>query len=116
MSRIFLLLVTVCIFFCLLSATEAKPRVSRPLIDSPGNNEEKRQKLTFLADVVKTEPSVAKLDAAAEDEWNGEDGDGENRFQKETNYNNELKQLEALVKQSRELIKGKTTNTYKHQT
>jgi len=106
-------LVCLIVLACIISFTAAleRPILARPLINSPGNNEEKRQKLTFLADVVKTEPSVAKLGAAAEDEWNGEDGDGENRFQKEQNYKSELNQLNALVKQTKELIRILPTKT-----
>jgi len=117
MSRIHLLFIALLV--CALTFTTAfqledemdKPIRTRPLIDSPGNNDEKRQKLTFLADVVKTEPSAAKLDAAAEDEWNGEDGDGENRFQKEQSYKSELTQLRALVGQTRQLIAALPSKT-----
>jgi DNA repair exonuclease SbcCD ATPase subunit len=85
--------------------TEGGP-LARPLIDGVLSSPYKRGQLSTVADVIKTEPSVAKLEKKNdEDDWNGEE-DGEDRFAYEKKLKTELRSLTALVKQSKEILKA----------
>jgi len=80
--------------------------LARPLIDGVLSSPYKRGQLSTVADVIKTEPSVAKLEKKNdEDDWNGEE-DGEDRFAYEKKLKTELRSLTALVKQSKEILKA----------
>jgi len=79
--------------------------LTRPLIDGVLSSPYKRNQLTSVADIIKAEPSVAKLEAAAEDEWNGEEG-GDDRFAYEKKLKEELRSLISLVAQSKEILKA----------
>jgi len=79
--------------------------VSRPLIDGVLSSPYKRGQLASYADIVKAEPTIAKLEKADdEDDWNGEK-DEEDRFAYEKKLKEELRSLTALVKQSKAIIK-----------
>jgi len=79
-------------------------KLRRPLIDGVLTSPYKRKNLDIAADVIKNEPAVAKLDAVAKDEWNGE-ADGEDRFAQEKKLKEELRSLVQLVKQSKQILK-----------
>jgi len=79
--------------------------VSRPLIDGVLSSPYKRDQLSSYADIVKAEPSIAKLDKVSdEDDWNGEK-DEEDRFAYEKKLKEELRGLVQLVKQSKAILK-----------
>jgi len=80
--------------------------LTRPLIDGVLSSPYKREALASYADIVKSEPSVAKLDAANdEDDWNGE-ADEEDRFAYRRKLEEELRTLTTLVQQSKEILKA----------
>jgi len=86
------------------SESDAAP-LSRPLIDGVLSSPYKRGQLASYADIVKAEPSIAKLDKPDdEDDWNGE-ADEEDRFAYEKKLKEELRGLIDLVKQSKAIIK-----------
>jgi hypothetical protein len=76
----------------------------RPLIDGVLTSPYKRKMLSTAAEVIKNEPSVAKLDKPQQDTWNGEK-DGEDRFAQEKKLKEELRSLVQLVKQSKQILK-----------
>lgn len=79
--------------------------LSRPLIDGVLSSPYKRGQLASYADIVKAEPTIAKLDKPDdEDDWNGE-ADEEDRFAYEKKLKEELRGLTALVKQSKAILK-----------
>jgi len=83
----------------------AAPQLSRPLIENVLSSPYKRDALSNVADIIKSEPAIAKLDKTQdEDEWNGEE-DGEDRFAYEKKLKDELRSLTALVKQSKQIVK-----------
>jgi len=85
-------------------AMEGAP-LARPLIDGVLSSPYKRGQLASYADIVKAEPTIAKLDPVDdEDDWNGEK-DEEDRFAYEKKLKEELRSLTALVKQSKAIIK-----------
>jgi len=88
------------------SEEELTGPLTRPLIDGVLSSPYKRDQLSSVADIIKAEPSIAKLEKAdSEDEWNGE-ADGEDRFAYEKKLKEELRSLIALVAQSKEILKA----------
>jgi hypothetical protein len=87
-----------------MASEETGAPLTRPLIDGVLSSPYKREQLSSYADIVKAEPVVAKLDAPAEDDWNGE-ADEEDRFAYEKKLKEELRGLLELVKQSKAIIK-----------
>jgi len=79
-------------------------KLRRPLIDGVLTSPYKRKMLSTAAEVIKNEPSVAKLDKPQQDTWNGEK-DGEDRFAQEKKLKEELRSLVTLVKQSKQILK-----------
>jgi len=88
-----------------MESEDAAAPLSRPLIDGVLSSPYKRGQLASYADIVKAEPTIAKLDKANdEDDWNGE-ADEEDRFAYEKKLKEELRGLISLVKQSKAIIK-----------
>jgi len=102
---IVLLLAIIAVSFSYGLETE-KPRFTKPLIDGVLSSPYKREQLTSAADVIKSEPSIAKLEKQdTEDDWNGEK-DEEDRFAYKKKLTEELRQLTLLVKQSKAIVKA----------
>jgi len=102
---IVLILSIVCVSLTVAESSE-KPRFTKPLIDGVLSSPYKREQLTTAADVIKSEPSVAKLEKQDnEDDWNGEK-DEEDRFAYKKKLTEELRQLTLLVKQSKAIVKA----------
>jgi len=79
--------------------------LTRPLIDGVLSSPYKRNALSNVAEIIKAEPSIAKLDQPMdEDEWNGE-VDGEDRHALEAKLKDELRSLVQLVKQSKAILR-----------
>jgi len=101
--RVALLAVLALLAVASVSAATGGP-LSRPLINGVLSSPYKRASLSNVADIIKSEPAIAKLDAVNdEDEWNGE-ADGEDRFALEKKLKEELRGLVQLVKQSRAIL------------
>jgi len=100
--RVVLIAVLAILSVTLVAAAEGGP-LARPLIEGVLSSPYKREALSNVAEIIKAEPSVAKLDAPAEDEWNGEE-DGEDRFALEKKLKEELRGLVELVKQSKQIL------------
>jgi len=97
--------VLVCALFALLSLVAVEAQLTRPLIDGVLSSPYKRDALSNVAEIIKAEPAIAKLDATSdEDEWNGEE-DGEDRFALEKKLKDELRGLVQLVKQSKAILR-----------
>jgi len=106
MSRLLLALVVAAL--CVVVSVEAAAGgpLTRPLIDGVLSSPYKRDQLSSVADIIKAEPAIAKLEKAdAEDEWNGE-AEGEDRFAYEKKLKEELRSLISLVAQSKEILKA----------
>lgn len=107
--RTFAVLALVALLACTAVAAmemeeEGSP-LTRPLIDGVLSSPYKRGQLASYADIVKAEPTIAKLDKPDdEDDWNGE-ADEEDRFAYEKKLKEELRGLTALVKQSKAILK-----------
>jgi len=85
---------------------ERGSHLTRPLIDGVLASPYKRGQLSSVADIIKAEPAIAKLNKQdTEDEWNGE-AEGEDRHAYEKKLKEELRSLIALVSQSKEIIKA----------
>lgn len=101
--RVVLLAVMALLAVSAVSAAAGGP-LSRPLINGVLSSPYKRASLSNVAEIIKSEPAIAKLDAANdEDEWNGE-ADGEDRFALEKKLTEELRGLVQLVKQSKAIL------------
>jgi len=80
--------------------------LTRPMIDGVLSSHYKRRLITHQADIVKTEPRIAKLHRHHhEDEWNGE-AEGEDRFAYEKKLKEELRSLTALIGQSKVILRA----------
>jgi len=108
-SRLIFVFVAVLALLASVSAMEVDEEaapLSRPLIDGVLSSPYKRGQLTSVADIIKAEPAIAKLEKQdAEDEWNGEE-DGADRFAYEKKLKEELRSLISLVAQSKEILKA----------
>jgi hypothetical protein len=83
---------------------ERRGHLERPLIDGVLSSPYKRDQIANVAEIVKAEPSIAKLDASStEDDWNGE-AEGEDRHAYEKKLKEELRSLTTLVKQSKMIL------------
>jgi len=98
-------LAAACVLLCVCFVSAAAPQLTRPLIDGVLSSPYKREALSNVAEIIKAEPSIAKLDATTnEDEWNGE-SDGEDRHALEAKLKDELRSLTTLVKQGKAILR-----------